>query len=196
MRIEFEATFIKINKKELRKRLKMIGAELVQKERLMRRVVFYPIKKDDDGWLRVRDEGNKITISYKRFVGMAKRNKVNKIDDQQELCLEVNDFEEGVGLMKVLGAKQKSYQETLREDWIYNGVEISIDTWPGLNPFVEIEAKNEQKVKMVSKKLGFDYRQAIFAPVHAVYEKELGIPPDVINNKTLMITFEKPPKKN
>ncbi len=81
------------------------------------------------------------------------------------------------------------------EGWLYDGVEITIDTWPGLEPFVEIEGPSEKAVCKVSSELGLDYAQALFGAVDVVYEKKLGIPPNVINMQTPEITFENPPKK-
>ena len=41
MDIEYEATFVNINKDEIRKRLKNSGAKLIKPEFLQKRVVFY-----------------------------------------------------------------------------------------------------------------------------------------------------------
>jgi hypothetical protein len=36
--------------------------------------------------------------------------------------------------------REKSYQETYREVWeMNNEIEIMIDEWPGMSPFIEIE---------------------------------------------------------
>jgi adenylate cyclase class IV len=96
--------------------------------------------------------------------------------------------------MDAVGAVKKSYQETLREIWHLGDVEICIDTWPGLNPFVEIESDNEEKVKNVSEKLGFNWSDALFCATDEIYERELGIPKGVIDNQTPEITFKNPPK--
>lgn len=193
MQTEFEATFTNINKDEIRQKLTELGAKCVKPEVLMRRVIFYPPIEDDLGWMRVRDEGDVITMSYKRFPGYQKQE--NKIEDQQEICLEIKDFDQGVEMLKFMGAKQKAYQETKRENWSFGNLEISLDTWPGLNPFIEIEGQNEKEVKEVAKKLGFNYSEALFGPVHLVYEQELGIPAEVINNQIPQITFGNPPQK-
>lgn len=193
MKTEFEATFADINVSEVREKLQKLGANLVRPEALMRRVNFYPPVDDSTGWMRVRDEGDRITLSYKRFLGYKKGN--DEMNNQQEIFLEINDFDQGVQLLEVCGARKKSYQETKREDWEYKGLEISIDTWPGLDPFVELEGDDEQTVKQVAEELGFDYTEAIFGPVGLIYEKKLGITAQVINNETPEITFENPPKQ-
>ncbi|MCX6743778.1 MAG: CYTH domain-containing protein [Candidatus Parcubacteria bacterium] len=187
MNIEYEATFTKINKDQMRQKLKTSGAKLIKPEFLMKRVVFIPPKKIKNGWMRVRDEGDKITMSLKIVHG-------NKITAQKEIELVIDDFENGCKFLESIGAKRKSYQETKRELWHLNDVEITLDTWPGLKPVIEIEGKNEKDVKTVAEKLDFNWSKAIFDSIDYVYEKELGIPREVINNQTPEATFKNPPK--
>ncbi len=187
MNIEYEATFTQIDKEEIRERLKKSDAKLIRPEFLMKRVPFSPPKDIGNAWLRVRDEGDKITMSLKMITG-------NKITDQKEWQIEINNFDEGCKLLEALGAKKKSYQESLREIWHLDDTEICIDTWPGLKPLVEIEGKNEKDVESVAKKLGFNWQDALFCAADKVYEQELGIPKDVIDNQTSEITFKNPPK--
>jgi len=187
MEIEFEATYLNIDKDEIRARLKTAGAVLVYPEYLMKRVVFKPPVPIRGGWMRVREEADKITMSLKIVDG-------EKIEDQKEIQLQIDDFNEGVEFLEMIGAKRKSYQETKRELWKLDEVEITIDTWPGLHPFIEIEGKNIKSVKNASRVLGFDYDEAYFGATDKIYEKEIGIRIDVIDNHYPIITFENPPK--
>jgi adenylate cyclase class 2 len=184
MEIEYEATFINIDKDEYRKKLKKAGANLVKPEFLQRRVVFNLPKGQEikGGWLRVRDESDKITMSLKIVDG-------DKIENQKELCLKINNFDEGIEFLSRIGCERKSYQENKRELWILDEVEITIDEWPFLEPYLEIEAKSEEKVKTVAQKLGFDYSKALFCSVAPIYSKKYGISEDVINNNTQEILF-------
>lgn len=186
MKTEFEATFIDVDVQKVRERLQKIGAKNTRPETLMRRVVFLPPQHIENGWMRVRDEGDKITLSLKQIRG-------DKIEDQKEIELVISSFDAGVALLKAIGASQKAYQETRRESWVLGDTQIEIDTWPGLDPFVEIESTSEQEVQDIADQLGFDYTHAIFGSVERVYEMKLGIPPDIINNHTPEITFENPP---
>ncbi len=188
MNIEFEATFIDIDTDQVREKLELLGAICLKPETLMRRVVFFPPQEVKGGWLRVRDEGDVITMSLKQVTG-------SKIEDQKEVMLRIHDFTSGVNLLEALGARKKAYQETRREAWLLNGVEVTIDTWPGLDPFVEVEGHSEADVKSVVEALELNYEEALFGSVDIIYEKKLGIPPDVINMHTPEITFENPPKK-
>lgn len=185
MQVEYEATFANINKDEMREKLRLAGANLVKPEFLQKRFVFNLPEGHEinGGWVRVRDEGDKITMSLKVIDG-------DKIENQKEVCLKVNDFSEAVNFLKIIGCRQKSYQETKRELWVLNDVEITIDEWPFLEPFVEVEAKTEGEVKETSFALGFDYSQAIFGAVDILYTAKYGIPKEVINNETSEISFD------
>ena len=187
MNIEYEATFSQINKAAMRNKLKKAGAKLIRPEFLMRRDVFLPPNHIKEGWLRVRDEGDKITLALKIMEG-------KKITDQKEIELIVDDYDKACTLLKVIGAPWKAYQETKRELWYLNKCELTIDTWPGLKPILEIEGKNEKDVRQVAKKLGLDWDKAIFFSTDEIYKRELGIPRRIINNQTPSITFKNPPK--
>ena len=68
---EIEAKWLDIDPKEIEKRLLKLGA--VKKfDAVFRRKVFefpgWPLNKQG-AWLRVRDEGDKVTLGYKRRMG-------------------------------------------------------------------------------------------------------------------------------
>lgn len=184
MNIEYEATFTNIDKDNIRKKLKRAKAQLIKSEFLQKRVVFnLPKNSDRYDWLRVRDEGDKITMSFKSV----KNNR--KITGQKEINLVIDDFEKAIRFLKAIGCRKKAYQETKREIWKFDGVEVCIDEWPFLEPFVEIEGRSEKEVKAASKKLGFDYSKAWFCSVDLIYSKKYNIPFEVIDNKIPKIVF-------
>lgn len=185
MQIEYEATFSDIDKDEIRGRLKSVGAELVKPEFMKKRRNFNLPKGNEieGGWLRVRDEGDKITMSLKVVA------KNEAIDDQKEICLVVDNFEKAQEFLSAIGCTKKAYQESMREIWMLDGVEICIDEWPYLEPYVEIEGESEEAVKEASEKLGFDYAKAVFGAVDQQYKEKYGISEEIINNVILEITF-------
>lgn len=157
---EIEATFININKDQLRAQLKELGAKLLQPETLMRRTIF---NIDDHSFVRVRDEGNRITMSYKRLDQLS-------LSGMKEICLDVNDYNEAINFVKICGLQPKAVQETLREEWELDGVELDIDTWPWLPAFVEIEGPSEASVESVAEKLGLKMADALYGSVDEVYK--------------------------
>lgn len=157
---EIEATFINIDKDQLRAQLKELGATLLQPETLMRRTIF---NIDDHSFVRVRDEGNRITMSYKRLDKLS-------LSGMKEIYLDVNNYDDAINFVKVCGLKSKAIQETLREEWELDGVELDIDTWPWLPTFVEIEGPSEAAVKSVAEKLGLEMADALYGSVDEVYK--------------------------
>lgn len=159
MKPEIEATFTKIEKNQLRVQLKQLGATLLQPDTLMRRTIF---SIDDHSFVRVRDEGNRITMSYKHLDSLS-------LSGMKEICLTVDSYEEALNFVKAIGLKPKAEQETYREEWRIDDVEIDIDTWPWIPSFVEIEGPSEAAVKEVAAKLGFKMDDALFGSVDQVY---------------------------
>ena len=186
MDIEYEAKFADINKNEIRGRLEKGGATLTKPETLQRRTVFYfPTGHELNGaWLRVRDEGDKITMSIK-VAGTA-------IEDQKEIMLTVDSYDHAASFLRYLGCKERGQAETKREWWELDGVEVTIDEWPFLEPFVEIEGQSEAVVRQVSERLGFDWSRAVFGSTHLLTMKKYGIPETALNNEIPHITFDGP----
>lgn len=187
MEIEYEATFANINKDEIRSRLKAVGATLIKPDFMQKRIVFeLPLGHEvKGGWLRVRDESDKVTMSLKVVDG-------DKIENQKEICLTINSFDEGVLFLESIGARRKAFQESRRELWSLDNVEIMIDEWPFLEPYVEVEGKSEAAVKIISEKIGFNYDDAIFGAVDLLYNKKYGTSFETINHHTKLITFSGP----
>ncbi|MFH0805011.1 MAG: CYTH domain-containing protein, partial [Patescibacteria group bacterium] len=184
MNIEYEATFIPVDKDDIRTRLKNAGALLIRPEFTQRRTVLnLPQGHEIPGaWLRVRDEGDKNTMSLKVIDG-------EKITDQKETCIIVSDYDETIKLMEAIGCQPKAYQESKRELWTLDGVEITLDEWPFLEPFVEVEGKSEYEVRSVSEKIGFNWQYAKFCAVGRLYGEKYNIPTTVIDNETPRIVF-------
>lgn len=191
MQNEYEVKFPNVNHEEVKKLIQSIWGEKLQEKSLMKRIIF---KKKwsrlEKAYFRVRDEGNKITCTFKSLT-----DEVNTIHSVQEVETEVGSFEAITEILLLTGLEQIAHQESYRETWIIPGTEIyfMLDEWPWLKPFIEIEGWSEELVKDYSTKLNFDYKTWIFWAVDELFFQELHIPHDEINNLE-QITFQNPPR--
>lgn len=184
MQNEIEAQFLDVNKTTIRQKLKSIGAKLEKPEVLMRRTVFYT---GDHSFARVRDEGDKIVMTYKNV------SDDHSILGTKEVNVCVDNYDDAILLLKGCGLKIKARQETKREIWHFDEVEICIDTWPWIPTFIEIEGPSEKSVWDTAKKLGLDKDQAKFGSVDTTYQHYFGVEPDVVNLHTPEILFDMTP---
>lgn len=182
MNKEIEASFLGINKDEYRLRLKKVGATLIQPEVLMRRSVF---DTGPSSFVRVRDEERRIVMTYKKINELS-------LTGVDEVNIEVDNYDDAVLLLESAGLKLKARQETLREEWSLDGVEITIDTWPALPSFTEIEGLNSESVEEVAKKLGFSLKDAHYGSVDEIYHHYYGVSQDEVNYCPEII-FDKTP---
>lgn len=189
MKNEFEATYLAINKEQVRALLKDNDFELKVPEYMMRRKTFdfSIVDPGKNKWGRVRQESNQATMAVKEIRG-------GGINDTFELEMTVDSFDSACEMFEQCKVPAKSFQENYREVWLYKDIQATIDTWPGLKPFLEIESDSEEKVRSISKKLGFSFDDAVFGSIDLVYEKEAGIPSEEII-KLPEITFANPPTK-
>jgi hypothetical protein len=68
--------------------------------------------------------------------------------------------------------RQRAYQESRRETWQIDDVEVVLDEWPWLQPFIEIEGASEERVREVAGQLGFAWEDAVFGAVTQAYEAQ------------------------
>ncbi len=184
--IEYEATFYDIDISEMRTKLKSFGGELIKSEFNQKRTVFNFPKGHEikGGYIRVRDEADKITMTLKIMSSN------NSIEGQKEVELVVDDYNAAINMLSLLGANKKSFQESKRELWEIDGVEIMLDSWPFLETLIEIEGKSELEVRKVSEKLGFNWNDAVFDSIDYFYCKKYNITSERINNNTPELRFD------
>jgi adenylate cyclase, class 2 len=157
MKTEIEVKFANISIEEIRKALKDAGAVCQQPMRLMRRALIEePHHTKEHSFLRIRDEGDKITLTFKR-----RKDPYNPgIDDVKEIEVEVSDFDDTLTLFSEAGWQYITFQESKRETWKLDETEVVIDEWPWLNPYIEIEGETETSIRVAAKKLGLKWKDA------------------------------------
>lgn len=180
MKTEIEAKFLHIDPDDVRARLQKAGALCKQPMQLMRRVIFdNDVMDKKHAYLRIRDEGHRVSMTYKQFDNLS-------LTGAKEIEFSVSDYDAAVALIEATGIKIRSLQEARREIWTKDEVEIVIDEWPWIDPFIEIEAPTEQLVEDTAKQLGFDWKDAAFGDIMTAYRAEyphLGTEPkDMVYN--------------
>lgn len=166
MKTEIEVKFLNVDLDDVRQKLKNAGAHLKQPMRLMKRAL---IETDEtrqrNGYLRIRDEGDKITATFKQFTE-------NSLTGAKEREIIVSDFDETLAIFGEFGLKHHTFQESKRETWMFGDAEVVIDEWPWIAPYIEIEADSEDIVKSAANQLGFDWNDAVFGSVDVIYNQE------------------------
>lgn len=164
MNKEIEAKFLRLDHRQIREKLELCGASQKVEMRLMKRALYdYPDKRlQNQNWgrIRVRDEGDKITLSYKTG---------GEGEYSTETEIVVSSFKEMRKLLEEIGLMEYSYQESKRETWDLNGVEVVLDEWPHLSPYIEIEGKTEAEIKKVAEMLDLQWQDAKFGNVDVAY---------------------------
>ena len=138
MKEELELRILDVDVNKVIDKLEKMGAEKVGDWHYIRYI--YDTKPfDDDKWIRLRSNGEEITLTYKNFAN-------DSIDGVKELEIGVSDLQKTKEFLEILGYEHISFQENKRIRYMYNDIEIDIDTWPYLNAYVEVEANSKDKV--------------------------------------------------
>ena len=161
MNIEYELKFLDIQVDKVIKRIEAIGGRKLRDRHLLRRCIFYIPNGLKGSFIRVRDEGDRVTLTYKQSNGLS----VNELEE------EVESFEKTLELLKCMQLIYSSYQENYRESYLYEDATITFDTWPGLPTFIEVEALDENGLLKVTSLLELDAAQGIIGTVDEIYNK-------------------------
>lgn len=114
-------------------------------------------------WLRVREHGDGATMTVKQRSG-------HGIAGIREIEVGVSNVDLTRDLLECIGFVQVAYQESDRESWQLGDCQVTLDQWPWLPPFVEIEGPSETAVRSTAATLGLAWAEAVFDSVDGVYE--------------------------
>lgn len=179
--IENELTILDIDKNEFVAKLKSLGVKMITDERLQKRYVydFNPINRNK--WIRLRTNGEKTTLTIKEIQENSKMN-------AREMEIVVSDFETTNEMLEELGYTHRNYQENLRQVFMLDGVEISVDSWPLIPPYAELEGKDLESINKVMEKLGVSQDKITTLDVTSIYKKIYNI--DILSMKELEFSKE------
>ncbi|MGN1208073.1 MAG: class IV adenylate cyclase [Christensenellales bacterium] len=176
MKIENEITVLNINKEEFIKMILIAGGKEITPELKQVRCVYDFNPKQENKWIRLRTNGQKTSLTIKEI------NNNSKLG-AKELEIEVSDFEETNRILNQLGYTYRNRQENYRHVFSLDGVEISIDTWPRIDPYAEIEAETQEDIDRILNKLNIPKEKITKLDVCSIYKDIYNI--DLLSIKNL-----------
>jgi len=181
---EIEAKFLDINVKEIIKKIKLNGGKKIHKLMLYRRYAFN-LFNNQKGFIRVREENNKVIMTIKKY------SDESKFADEYEIEV-LASLEDAKNFLITQGYILKHYHETLREKWSLGEChEIAIDYIPGIPTYIELECKNEKSIKKIAKLLDLDMNKAEYDAFWKQYVDYYDINKDDILSITIpRLTFK------
>ena len=181
--IENELKILEVDKNEFVKKIQSMGAVTVFEHLKQCRYVYDIDPNDKSKWIRLRTNGLVSTLTIKKILD------TSKVDGTEEYEVEVSDFEETNKILNILGFKARSYQENLRSFYKLDGVEISVDSWPLIPTYAEIEGKNVDAVLKLTEKLNIDKSKITTKDVTSIYNDFYEI--DLLKIKNLKLDSTK-----
>nr|WP_281243676.1 radical SAM protein [Actinopolyspora alba] len=169
MAIEHEAKVLEIDPDEFEHRVVALGGRRIDKA-WQRRYVYDIVTGDQSRWVRLRDTGGETTLTIKEIAD-------DGISGTTETEVAVSDFETTNVLLDKLGYRPKAYQENTRVRFELDGAEVTIDAWPHIPPYAEIEADSTSAVLAVADRLGYaeqDLTGENTTKIYARYGIDLG----------------------
>ncbi len=159
---EYEVTILEIDN-SFENKLIELGAKLVS-DSMQKRYVYDVIPVNPNKWIRLRTNGNKTTLTVKEIKDKS------AIGGTEEVEIIVDSFDNTNNLLESLGYMSRNYQENYRKMYNLNGIEISVDSWPMIPTYAEIEGKCEEDVLEVLKLLGYAEKDYTTLDVVSIYK--------------------------
>lgn len=162
---EREVKVLNIDKDEIEKKLKDVGAVLLKDEeqtniRFDREDGF--LKKQYNGYLRIRTTKNlqngdiKNTLTFKRSLSR------DKLRVNEETETGISNCEETIKILQFLGYNKKRPGYKHRKSYCYENIIYEIDTWDQetySKPYLEIEMSSEEELEKAIELLKLDRNQ-------------------------------------
>ena len=117
-------------------------------------------------WIRLRQDGEIVEITIKYIYS---NKAIYNIDEVKEIEIKTDNFEMANKLIEEMGYYRKKLAEKKRDSYSYQGMDIEIDEWPLLEPYIEIEGSNIDKIYELANLLGYSKEQTIVMNTEDVY---------------------------
>ena len=179
--IEYEAKIYDVIPADIVAKLARLGAKEIGSYNF-RRYVFDTIPATPNRWVRLRSDGQHATLTVKEITAEA-------IDGTHEWEVEVSDLETTLEILAKIGIKPRGYQENKRQEYNLGGVQVVIDYWPKLKPYIEIEGNSAKEVINTAKLLGYAEDDLTTKNTTELYQ-DIGIDIEKMLELTFAAAFE------
>lgn len=161
--MEIEVKVLDINPEKIREKLKKAGAIFLKKVFQRNFIYDYPdlrLLQADSSYVRLRvnedfeTRTKTVILTYKKTISR------NKYKTAKEIETSVESFEQMEQFLFEMGLIKRRLDEKIRESYALNNIQIEIDEWAGLPPYLEVEATNEELVEEGLHLLGFSLEQS------------------------------------
>ncbi|MBP1925793.1 adenylate cyclase class 2 [Sedimentibacter acidaminivorans] len=162
---EREVKVLNIDKDEIEKKLKKIGAVLLKDEE-QTNIRFDTdnnyLKETYNGYLRIRTTKNLLDGKVKNTLTFKKSISRDKMRVNEETETEISNCEETIKILEFLGYNKKRPGYKHRRSYSYDHIIFEIDTWDKdtySKPYLEIEMSSEDELEKAIKLLQLDRKQ-------------------------------------
>lgn len=168
---EREVKVLNIDKDEIEKKLKGMGAILLKDED-QTNIRFDTednyLKKTYNGYLRLRITKNNLNEEIKNTLTFKRNISRDNLRINEETETEVSNWEETVKILQILGYNKKRPGYKHRKSYLYDNIVFEIDTWDEETypkPYLEIEMIDEEDLERAIELLQLDREQITSKPI-------------------------------
>lgn len=123
-------------------------------------------------WVRLRETSGKTTLTIKHILNKELQAKCGtKMQPVLETEMEVPSVESGNAILEQLGFSFRNYQEKRRTTYNFDNVEIDIDSWPLIPPYLEVEGETDEQINNIVRRLGLSDKEIVSCNTDEVYKK-------------------------
>lgn len=163
MKIEYELKILDIDPREMKLKLHKLWAQEYPIKEFKRSIYdFHPASPNK--WIRLRTDGDKTTLTIKD-------RQADAVDGTKELEIQVSSFQDSNLILQELGYTPRLYQENRRSSFVLDEVQIEIDEWPMIPPYLEVEWQSAEEVETMISKLWFSLEQTTGVDTEEVYKQ-------------------------
>lgn len=169
---EIEVRFLNINEKELKEKLRKLGAKDLGED-FLEEIIFYDKElkwhKNQGKFVRLRKQKGIVYLTYKHHYE-------ESATGTEEIELTVSDMQQAKLFLESVGLAAFREQQKKRHSFELNNVVFDFDLWPQVPWYLEIEGPSEQSLKDAAALVGLHWKDAVFENPRKLIKKYYNIP--------------------